>query len=253
MDIKIKRTVPLAFLSFAGAYLLTFLMTYVATLIENDAIGTVVEYAGYYLFSAISFIAPVVLAAIILIVYAYRKTSVLVASAFLIAAASVFYVFPTTYLEYVYTYGSVEAIIFALSSSIGSVLRMLVSVFASVWIATFVLGKTLKKTHNEVREYLPELLSEKSGVDFLSHTSLPILVFVLYRFVIELIGEIAYTVVFFITYGSDYSGAEIFTMLINYVLLFVFLVAAYLLTCLVKNSICAPTDKYSVKDTETET
>ena len=252
MDIKNKRIVPLAFLSFAGAYLLTFLTAYVATLIENDVFGAVIEYAGYYMLSAISFIAPVILSAIILVVYAYGTTSSLVASALLITAASAFYVFPTTYLEYVYTYGSIEAIIFAFSSSIGSIFRMLISVFASVWIATFVLGKALKKTHNEVREYLPELLKERSDTDFLSPANLPILVFVLIRFLIELIGEIVYTVAFFITYGSDYSGMEIITMLFNYVLLFALIIISYLLTCHVKNSICvfSATDETSEESSD---
>ena len=244
MTIKNKRIVPLAFLSFAGAYLLTFLTIYVSTFIKSDILGTVVEYIGYYMLSAIDFITPAILAAIVLVLYAYCSTSTMITSAFLIAAASTLYVLPTTYLEYVYTYGSVEAIIFALSGSVRAILFILIGVFASVWASTFVLGRVLHKTHTEVKEYLPELLHEKSSTDFLKPANLPILVFVLIRFVIELIKEIVYTVTFFITYGSDYSGTEIFTMLFNYVWLFTLLVAAYILVGRIKDALC----RFAVKE-----
>ena len=248
MKQKNKRIALWVFLSCAAAYLLAFLTAYLAAFIGNDVIGTVIEYSGYYMLSAIDFIAPAILATVALIVYAYGTTSSLITTPLFIASASVLYTFPTTYLEYVYSFGSVEAIVFAASASVSRILTILIGVFASVWIATFVLGKALNKTHTEVKDYLPELLQQKSGTDFLAPAGLPILVFVIIRFIVELIKEIVYTVAFFITYGSDYSGAEIFTMLINYVLLFVFLVTSYLITCNFKNSICISCANESTDD-----
>lgn len=235
MGTKGKRIVLPAFLIYSCVNLATFLISYGATLIENELLGAILEYIGYYTVSAAEFLAPPIIATLVLTVFSDRGIPKAILSALLISSAKLFYVFPVYYLEYVYGYGSLDAAILSLLTCFGVVILTALGVTASLYIALFVLQKVLKRSHRKTVEYLPELLTERSGVDFLAATNLSLLVFVLLRFLAELITEIVYTVEFFISYGSDYSSLEILTMLFNYVFLFILLVAGYFLSVLVKN------------------
>lgn len=235
MGTKSKRIVLLAFLIYTCLNLATFLISYSATFIESNALGIALEYIGYYALTAVEFLAPPVIATLALLIYADRGMLKAILSALFISSAKLFYVFPVYYLEYVYSYGSLEAALLSLLTFLGTAILTTLGVTVSLYIALFVLQRVLKKSHKETVEYLPELVRERSGADFLAAVNIPLLVFVMLRFLAELITEIVYTVEFFISYGSDYSAGEIFTMLFNYVFLFIMLVAGYSLSALVKN------------------
>ena len=93
----------------------------------------------------------------------------------------------------------------------------------------------MKKRYSEVISSLHDIVNKPSTLDFLNTASIHLLVFTLLRFAISLIGELTDTVIFFVEYGSDYTIAEIGTMLGNYVLLFILLVVSYLVCAKVKN------------------
>ena len=90
---------------------------------------------------------------------------------------------------------------------------------------------------------------EKSNIfDFLTRANLPILVFALARFVFSLVMELVDTVVFLIEYHSDYRAMEIVTILINFTLLFILLVASYLVASCIKNALILDSENEEVTD-----
>ena len=237
MNNKTRRIVLPAFLIFAGANLLIFLISYVGSLVASDLFGGILEYLGFYLLSALEFLTVPVLATIMLVYYARRGMSKALSSVLILASARDLYVLPYYYLEYVYTYGSLDALLLSLFGCLRTALLTATGAVISLCIALTVLRLTLKKKHTELVPMLPELLGKKSDLDFLKPESLPLLIFVLLKFAISLILEIIYTVSFFISYGADYSAIEILTMLFDYVLLFALLVGGYLLIAFVKNKL----------------
>lgn len=249
MNIKSKRIILWTFLVYLALNLSTFLISYCATFVNSDLIGAALEYIGYYSLSALEFLAPPIVATIAILIYADKGVSKALLSVLAILSGKLFYLFPVYYLEYVYSYDSLEAALISLAVCFGAVLITALGVAVSLCVALFVLQRVLKKSHQDTVECLPALLMERSNTDFLAAVNIPLTVFVLLRFIAELITELVYTIKFFVSYGQDYSLGEILTILSNYVLLFLLLVGGYILSVLVKN--LATKDAKAEKTTDT--
>ena len=252
MNQKTRKIVLFAFLIYAGCNLFTYLIGHVALLIKNDVLGAILEYLELYLNEALTFLFTPLLACLMLILYVNVGMSKSIIAALIISLGRIFYVLPATYMEYVYSYDSLEALVFGVFAQIEATLLIMLEAVAMMWLAIIVLQKVCKKSYNEIVESMPGLLTMPSSTDFLAHHNLPVLAFVLLKFTLKLIGNLVYTVLFFISYGSDYSGLEIVTMLINYVLLFVLLILSYLLTCRIKDKLAAVDYSMPIADTEEE-
>lgn len=237
MKQKNKRLVLWAFLIYAGANLLAYLISHFAPYIKNDILGGTAEYFVLYSITALDFLATTIIATLLFVIYTYKGIAKTVSAALIMSSARVFYVLPYLYMQLFYSYGTFDALMLSLFGALRTVLLTAIGAFISLCIGLFVLRIVLKKKHTELVPMLPDLVKKKSGTDFLQPENLPILVFALLRFAFEIVMEIIYTVSFFITYGSDYSAVEIVTMLVNYVLLFALLIASYLLSCRIKNEL----------------
>ena len=239
MNEKIKRIVFSMFLIYGGINIFVFLLSHFATLIESNVIGGIVEYLALYLLMAVEFLALPLLATLVLVIYAYKGTKRAVLAALVLSSAQLFYTIPYYYMQYVYTYDSIDSLFLALFGTLIAVVLSFVGIFILICAAILVLKRSTKMPRKEIAIYLPELLKERSDTDFLSTKNLPLLVFALLKFAFELIKELFDTIMFFVSYGADYSGIEILTMLANYVILFALLIVGYLLSVRIKNQITA--------------
>ena len=237
MNVKNKGIALWAFLIFSCLNLATFLIGHVASFVENDLFGAILEYIGLYVLTATDFLTPILAATVVILIYAYKGTLKALLSALLISTAKLFYVFPFYYLEYFDSYGSLDASILSAITVLRDVILMTLGVIASLYIAILVVQRAVKRPYKNTVEYLPELLGERAGTDFLAAPALPFFVVAVLKFIAALITEIVYTVDFFVSYGSDYSAGEILTMLFNYVFLFAMHVLGYLLAIFVKNAL----------------
>ena len=84
---------------------------------------------------------------------------------------------------------------------------------------------------------LSETITDTVTADFLNGANAALLAFPAISFVHLLISEIIDTVSFFIEYRLDYTGIEILTIIINYVLLFAMVVIGYIVAARVKRGI----------------
>ncbi len=251
MDQKRRRFVLWAFLIYASANILVYLISHVATLIKSNLLGGIFEYLALYSLTALEFLAPPIIATLLLIIYTHKGIEKTISAAVIISSARIFYVFPYLYVQLFYRYGSFDAIILSLLSCLRTVILTASGAFFSLCVGLIVLRLVLKKSHTELVPMLPDILERKSSTDFLSAENLPLLIFVLLRFALEIVTEIVYTVSFFISYGSDYSAIEILTMLFNFILLFVLLVVSYLLACRIKNAVNSLAVKEKITETDT--
>ena len=233
MNHRSKRILPWAFLVYATVNLIAYSILHVSYTVENNTLGNVFAYLAYYLIPAVEFLAPPLLATMLTVIYAKCGRSKAISSALILSCARIFYVAPYYYMTFINKHYSIEALMLSLVASVLVILLTALGAMLSIQIALLALGKVEKKECLD----LPKLIEEPSGTDFLAPASIPLLVFVLLRFAYELIREIADTVSFFVMYGKSYSGLDIFTILLNYVLLFAMLVLSYVICSKAKNAL----------------
>lgn len=232
-----KRIVIRAFLIYTLVSIFTYALYHIAYLFTNDALGLTFEYIAYYVSNAVDFLTPPIMATVMLVLSAREGAKKAFLHTLLISTARIYYTLPYYYLIFIYNYNydSIESILISFAVSVVAIVIVALGALISFVIATFILGKRMKKRYSEIISSLPKIVKEPSTLDFLNTASIHLLVFTLLRFAISLIGELTDTVIFFVEYGSDYTLAEIGTMLGNYVLLFILLVVSYLVCAKVKN------------------
>lgn len=235
MDFKNKKIVPWAFMTFALANLFVYALVHVSYVAENTSVIKAFAYIGSYASRALEFLAIPLLSTVMLVIYSRFGMRKAFSSIMLISSARVFYTLPYYYMAFFYNYGTLEALLIALVATLAVTLITGVATTVSLKLALFIFRRSMKKERSKFAELLPELVKRPSGKNFLDKASLPILVFALLTFFVNLISEIIDTVSFFISYGSDYTAIEIFTMLINYAILFLLLIVSYLISAWAKN------------------
>ena len=219
---------------YAAVNIFTYLFAHVAYLFSNDVIGEIFEYLSYYLSKAVEFLAPPIIAAVALILLInYGKVAV-IKFAFAAASARAFYSLPYYYLIFIYNHGydSLESIALSVAASVLVILVTVLGVLASLALAFFVIKRAYKD-----KDLILESGKRTNVFDFLAIGNIPVLTFALARFGFSLVIEIIDTVSFLITYRSDYMPVEIITILVNFLLLFILLIASYLLASNVKNAL----------------
>ena len=105
-----------------------------------------------------------------------------------------------------------------------------------------------KRTGTDLQNELSIPTEKTNMLDFLARGNLPVLTFALTRFAFSFMMELFDTVAFFIEYRSDYRALEIVTILINFTLLFVLLVASYLVASCIKNALIIDPENEEVTD-----
>ena len=250
MKYDIKRITQRAFVIYALINVFAYAFVHVAYLFANDVVGEIFEYFSYYLSKTVEFLAPPIIATLVYLIYKeYGKKTALI-TALTISFARVFYSIPYYYIIFIYNYGydSVESITVSLLATLLVVLVTALGVVISVEAYHLVMKIICKRTGADLSKEL-SLPIEKSNVfDFLTKANLPILVFALARFAFSLVMELVDTVVFLIEYHSDYRAMEIVTILINFTLLFVLLVASYLVASCIKNALIIDSENEEATD-----
>ena len=239
MKYETKKLVKRSFVIYALVNVFTYLFAHVAYLFANDASGEIFEYVSYYLSKSVEFLAPPVLAAIAyLVLRVYDKKDAMIFT-LTIASARIFYSLPYYYIIFIYNYGydSVEAILLSLLAAILVILVTVLGVYISIGAYVIFAKRVSRRDGTDPEKALDAIRDKARITDFLEKANLPILVFALMRFVFSLSLELYDTVTFFIEYGRDYRPSEIVTILANYTLLFVLLVAAYLSASAIKGAL----------------
>ena len=229
-----KRITSRVFLLYAAVNIFTYVFAHVAYLFSNEVIGITFEYVSYYLSKTVEFLAPPIIAAIALVILLNHGKSAALKFSFAVSSARAFYSLPYYYLIFIYNHGydSLESIALSVAATALVILLTALGVLISLTLAFFVL-KCIYKSHDAILES-----GKRSNVfDFLATSNLPVLIFALARFGFSFIMELIDTVAFFIAYRSDYMPVEIITILVNFLLLFILLIASYLLASNVKNAL----------------
>ena len=239
MKYDIKRLTKRAFVIYALVNVFAYVFVHVAYLFANDVVGEIFEYFSYYLSKSVEFLAPPIIATVVYLVYKEYGRQTALITALTISCARVFYTVPYYYIIFIYNYGydSVESITFSLLATLLVVGLTVIGIVISIGIYLLVMKIICKRT-GSAPTCEPTLPTEKSNaLDFLARANLPVLVFALSRFAFSFVMEFIDTVSFFIEYTSDYRAMEIITILINFTLLFVLLVASYLISAHIKNAL----------------
>ena len=241
MKYDIKRITKRAFSIYALVNVIAYALVHVAYLFTNDVIGETFEYASYYLSKSVEFLAPPIIATVIYLVYKELGRQTALLTALTVSFARAFYTIPYYYIIFIYNYGydSIESITLSFLATLLVILVTVLGVVISVEAYHLVMKIISKHTDTDLSKEL-SLPVEKSNIfDFLAKANLPILVFALARFVFSFVIELVDTITFFIEYHLDYRAMEIVTILINFTLLFVLLVASYLIAALIRNALIA--------------
>ena len=241
MKYDIKRITQRAFLIYSLINVFAYAFTHVAYLFYNDTVGEIFEYVSYYFSKSAEFLAPPVIAAIAYMIYREHGIKRAILSTLAIASARAFYSLPYYYITFIYNYfyDSVESILLSLAVSVLVVLATALSAAVSICIYMLVLRIICKRSGNDISTELATPLERTNIFDFLAKGNLPVLAFALTQFVFNLILELVDTVAFFIEYSSDFRPSEIITILVNFTLLFILLVASYLIASVIKNKLVA--------------
>ena len=241
MKYNVRRLTSRAFLIYMLINIFTYAFAHTAYLFVNDAFGLTFEYISIYLSRIADFLAPPIIATLAFTVYSVFGMRKAMLFSLGVASARIFYTLPYYYLIFIYNYAydSVESIALSFIASLLVIGLTVGGAAISVLIAAAVLKKKTRLDRKALKDTLPELIEERSGFDFLGRENVAFLVFALLRFAVELLKELIDTVLFLIEYRSDYSAAEILTILANYVLIFALLVASYALAVLIKNKVVA--------------
>ena len=242
-----KRITLKAFLLYAAVNICAYIVSHAAYLFTNDTAGIMLEYISYYLYKSVSFIAPPILALIALPTYASRGIKKALPMISAIASARIFYTIPDFYISffYDYSYNSTEAFLFSILAAMLTVALTVCGALISIAAIAFVLKLSGGKENTDVTGELSILLDTPASADFLARHNIPILTLVLLRLGFSLTVEIIDTVLFFITYKSNYTVGEVSTILANYVILFILTIVSYLACIKVKNTITGSQAEFS--------
>ena len=236
MKYSVKKLTQVAFLTYALASVIAYVVFHFAYLYASETVGAVLEYISFYLSRSLEFIAFALICTLTYAVYLYTNKKKAFLFALVISSAYAVYSLPYNYIISIYNYGydSVEAIVYSLIETSLALIITLLGVTLCIVIATIVLkrGSTSKK---EKGNHTTNYLTDPASFDFLDKANLPILVFVLVRFCVSFLTELIDTVIYLIEYSSDYTASEVTVIVINYLHIFILLVVSYIVCVLIKN------------------
>ena len=232
-----RKIVWRIFLMYAAVNTLNYALSHIAYLFVNDIVGEIFEYISYYASLALDFLTAPMLATVMLVLCAREGTGKAFGHMLLISTARLLYTLPYYYVSFIYNYryDSVEALIISLIASILIIFLSAITSLICFKIAMHFTKRREKKRSKNATVSLPEIVKAPATTDFLNVAGMPLAVFSILSFIFHLLKEIIDTVSFFIEYRSDYTVTEIATILANYILLFLLLVAAYHLCMRLKN------------------
>lgn len=244
MKYDAKRITLRAFVIYSLVNVFAYAFAHVAYMFYSDAIGEIFEYLSYYISKSVEFLAPPVITAIAYMIYKECGIQKALLSTLAIASARIFYALPYYYIIFIYNYGydSIESICLSLFATMLVVLVTLLGIIISISTYMLVVKIMFKRSGDDLLSELDMPIEKTLIFDFLSRGNLPILIFALLRFAFSFILELIDTITFFIEYRSDYRPSEIITILLNFTLLFILLVASYLLASAIKNKLVADND-----------
>ncbi len=236
MQIKNKKLFGIFFVILSAIYFASFCVWHMSYLSESANVYDILSYVKMYLDKIINYIIPIVLSTIVLTVFLYRGVKRSILTSVLLSLSSWFYSVPYLYFYFLYNgYDSLESVTLSLISSLVISLALSAScillVIFALWIYSLV-----KKTKGVkiTKESIVKEISVHSLVDYLGGVNLILTVFTLVRFIIDLVTEILYTVVYFIDVGLGVTIPEILVMMADYLLLFALLICGYLIAYGVK-------------------
>ena len=224
-----KKIVWHIFLMYSALNVINYTLAHIAYLFENDVIGAAFEYISYYTTLALDFLAIPMLATVMLVLRARESAGRAFVHMILISTARIFYTLPYYYVAFIYNYryDSLESILFSLVASVAIILISALVSIIYLAIAVHFLVRKAKKNKSVNIPTVYDVVKTPTTSDFLSTSGLPLTVFS-----------------FFIEYRLSYTAGEIVTILLNYVLLFLLLIAAYNLCARLKNRLA----KYEIDE-----
>ena len=233
-----------SFLIFTAANIFVYVFAHLAYIFSGESVADVFELLRFYVLNVLDYISPVVISAIALVVYLCDGKVKAALSVAIISSAKLFYTIPFYYLTFIrsFNYNSVESLLLAIGAGILSVLTLTLCCAIMLLIAGLALKLYAKRTNAQADPSLA-YMSEESTYDFLRVGNLPILIFSLTVFLVNLITETVDTVAFFIEYGVDYTPVEIASIMINFALIFLMLVVSYVVASVIKARICKEQNK----------
>jgi hypothetical protein len=239
MKYKTKRLTTRAFLIYTAINVIAYVFAHIAYLYANEASGEVYEYFSYYLSKSLEFIAPPILATLTYLVYKQDGVKRAIAFSASVSSARVFYSLPYYYIIFIYNHGydSLESICLSLAASVLVVLLTVLGTLVCVTVSLAVMRYRCRKCDTPPALATEMIMKKHPTPDFLAIGNTPILTFALLRFAFSFTMELIDTISFFIAYRSDYLPKEIITILVNFTLLFVLLVASYLVASAVRNAL----------------
>ncbi|MBR2972377.1 MAG: hypothetical protein IKC61_05570 [Clostridia bacterium] len=241
-----KKIVWHIFLMYSALNVINYTLAHIAYLFENDVIGAAFEYISYYTTLALDFLAIPMLATVMLVLRARESAGRAFVHMILISTARIFYTLPYYYVAFIYNYryDSLESILFSLVASVAIILISALVSIIYLAIAVHFLVRKAKKNKSVNIPTVYDVVKTPTTSDFLSTSGLPLTVFSLLSFGLHGVKELIDTVSFFIEYRLSYTAGEIVTILLNYVLLFLLLIAAYNLCARLKNRLA----KYEIDE-----
>lgn len=234
------------FLMYSALNVINYALAHIAYLFENDVIGAAFEYISYYTTLALDFLAIPMLATVMLVLRARESAGRAFLHMIFISTARIFYTLPYYYVAFIYNYryDSLESILLSLVASVAVILISALVSIIYLAIAVHFLVRKAKKNKSVNIPTVYDVVKMPTTSDFLSTSGLPLTVFSLLSFGLHGVKELIDTVSFFIEYRLSYTAGEIVTILLNYVLLFLLLIAAYNLCARLKNRLA----KYEIDE-----
>lgn len=243
MKYSLKKITSRTLFVYSCVNVLTYLFAHIAYLFINDTVGEIFEYVSYYMSKSVEFLAPPILATLALSVLICYGKGALVKFSLTVTSARILYTLPYYYMIFINNYGydSVESITLSLLASILTILLTVIGIFICLGIYFAVLKICFKKSRKAPDEVLDSVLEKSIITDFLCPKNVPVLIFALARFCFSLARELFDAVSYMVEYYQDYRSKEIVTMLANFVLIFLLLVASYLISAKIKNALIKDT------------
>jgi hypothetical protein len=239
MKYDTKRITSRAFLIYLLVNVVAYAFAHVAYLFANEVMGEIFEYVSYYLSKSLEFLAPPVIAAVAYVLLKTGGKRAAIYFTLTVSSARVFYSLPYYYIIFIYNYGydSVESILLSFLATVLVILVTMLGTLISIGAYYLAVKIICKRSKEDISEALARPIEKASITDFLHRGNLPVLVFALVRFIFSLTLELIDTVSYLIEYRGDYLPTEIITILANYTLLFILLVASYLIASVIKNKL----------------
>ena len=217
----------------SGLSILEFLIYYIfyGFLYSN---GALVVTASYFI-SFTEGLFPILAATAVFFFFDSKKTGGKALIALLLSVPKILYLFPRYYLYFVAgVFNSIEAITLSILVSVLYVLYT----FLQIFICIFILNLVIHHSKHEKK-----LLETKRIFSLDDSTNFALAMTSVFIFVIFLVKECFNTVSYFLEVGGGYTGEEIITIVISFLLLPLYSFIYYLICVPLKNKILCKNEK----------